>query len=693
MSGGRILESHVVGRWHAPDDGRALHDAVSGDEVARVSSAGVDMAAAVDHARGVGGPALRAMTFHERASLLKKLGQLLLSDEVKTQLYAESTRTGATAADSWIDIDGGAGVLLSYSSLARRELPNGRVALDGSPESLARDGSFLGAHILTPRHGVAVQINAFNFPVWGMLEKLAPALIAGLPTIVKPASPTAWLAESAARVIIESGILPEGSFQFIAGGIDGLFESLGGQDSVAFTGSATTAQLLRSHPAIIGGSVRFGAEADSLNSAILAPTAEPGSPEFELFVSQVVGEMTAKAGQKCTAIRRAFVPESHLDAAAEAIAAALGEVRVGDPADEAVTMGALASLAQRDEVGRSVEQLRTAADVVVDQCVFVGADPAIGAFMAPTLLRATDRFAPSVHTTEAFGPVSTLVPYASIGEAVSLVALGEGSLVASVYGNDAAEVTELVTGIAAHHGRVQVVDASVAATTTGHGSPLPQLVHGGPGRAGGSEEMGGLRGIVHHLQRTAVQGSPDKLTAITGVLMPGASTNEAKGHPFRLTFDDLEIGDSITTESRVVSLQDIDDFANSTGDHFYAHTDDEAAKRSPIFGGIVAHGYLVLSFAAGLFVWPGEGPVLANYGIDKLRFAKPTRPGDEIHVVLTCKNKTQLDGRGYGEVAWDTRVINQNGEVAAAYDVLTMVANKPGVNGAPEAADVSSGGK
>jgi oxepin-CoA hydrolase/3-oxo-5,6-dehydrosuberyl-CoA semialdehyde dehydrogenase len=666
------------------EEGIPLEDAATGEIVAEVSSAGVDMAAVVAHARSIGGPALRALTFHQRAGILRAVGKLLLEPGVKADLYALSHRTGATGKDSWIDIDGGAGVLLSYASKGRRELPNSHVAIDGPPEVLAADGSFLGAHIHTPRRGVAVQINAFNFPVWGLLEKFAPAFLAGVPTVAKPASQTSYLAEAMVRVVVESGLLPDGSLQLISGSTRDLLDHLDGQDSVGFTGSASTARLLRAHPNIVEKSVHFTAEADSLNSAVLTPSAAPRSPEFDLFVREVVTEMTTKAGQKCTAIRRAFVPTEHLDAATEALEQALARVVVGDPADTSTTMGALASRGQRDEVQAAIERLRGAADAVVDTCRFVGVDPARGAFMAPTLLRATDRFASEIHTTEAFGPVSTLVPYDSTTEVIDLVARGEGSLVASVYGADPGEVTEVVTGIAAHHGRVHVVDSTVAETSTGHGSPLPHLVHGGPGRAGGGEELGGMRGVFHHMQRTAVQGSPDMVSAITGEYMPGASTSETKGHPFRLTFDDLEIGDSITTPSRVISRQDIADFAESTGDRFYAHMDDEAAARSPIFDGLVAHGYLVVSFAAGLFVWPDEGPVLANYGIDKLRFATPTYPGDEIHVVLTCKRKTQLDGRGYGEVAWDTLVVNQNGEVAAAYDVLTMVANRPGVNGAPE---------
>lgn len=679
----QTLESYVKGGWQAPTGtGRPYFNAVTGAQIGTISSAGVDFAEVVAHGREVGGPVLRGLTIHERAALLKQVGLLLLSDEVKEPLYELSMMTGATRRDSWIDIDGGASVLLTYSSKARRELPNSNVVVEGPTEILSRDGSFLATHILTPRLGVAVQINAFNFPVWGMLEKLAPAFVAGVPSIVKPAGQTAFLTEAAVRIIIDSGLLPDGSLQLICGTVGDLFDHLSGQDSVAFTGSAATAHLLRNHPTIVANSVRFNTEADSLNAAILSSSAGPGTPEFDLFVAEVVNEMTTKAGQKCTAIRRALVPAQYLDAVGEAIVDSLGKVRVGDPADPDVTMGSLASMDQRSEVNRAIEVLSEATTPLLNSCEFVGVDPQAGAFVPPTLLVATDPAAPVLHATEAFGPVSTLMGYRSPGEAIDLVVLGQGSLVASVFSRDPDEVRELALGIAPHHGRLLVVDESMAKASTGHGSPLPHLVHGGPGRAGGGEEMGGIRGVHHHMQRTAVQGSPDMLTAVIGEWLPGASRRTDKGHPFTLYFEDLEIGDAVETETRTVTLEDIEDFAHSTGDNFYAHMDDEAAKANPIFDGRVAHGYLVLSLAAGLFVWPDVGPVLANYGIDKLRFATPTYPGDEIRVNLTCKRKTLLAGRGYGEVAWDAEVINQKGEVAAAYDVLTLVANRPGINGA-----------
>lgn len=683
MDAPRPLDSFIEDQWIAGSGtDTPLLDATTGTPVATLVSGGIDFGATVKHGRDVGNAELAALTFHERATILRNIGKFLLSDDVKAALYETSYSTGATASDSWIDIDGGAGVLLTYASKARKELPNGTVALDGPPEILARDGSFAAVHALTSRRGVEVQINAYNFPVWGMLEKFAPAFLAGVPSIVKPAPQTAFLAHAAVKAMADAGLLPAGALQLVCADPGDLLDHLDGQDSVAFTGSAATAQLLRSHVGLAERSVHFTAELDSLNAAILAESAAPGTPEFDLFIAEIVNEITAKAGQKCTAIRRALVPAGFVDQAADALRQALSEVVVGDPRQDGVTMGALVTTEQRDSVAGAIAELQQAATAVVNSCEFVGADPSVGAFLAPTVLKATDTEAEVLHSVEAFGPVTTLFGYADHHDAISLAAAGKGSLVASVFSADPGEATELTLGIAAHHGRVLVVDESVAKTSTGHGSPLPQLTHGGPGRAGGGQELGGMRSVFNHMQRTAIQGSPTMLSAITGEYVAGTPTSEEKGHPFRLNFDDLEIGDSFTSESRSVSRDDIEAFAESTGDTFYAHMDEEAAKRSPIFGGIVAHGYLVLSYAAGLFVSPEEGPVLANYGIDRLRFATPTRPGDEIHVILTCKRKTQLDGRGYGEVAWDTQVINQNGEVAAAYDVLTMVANRPGVNGA-----------
>jgi len=665
------VESYVAGRWHAADGGATVVHAVTGVEVATVSAAGINFEEMTSYARSVGGPALREMTFHERAAMLRALGKHLLANT--DHLYELSTATGATRADSWIDIEGGAGVLMSYSGQARRELPNAKVWVDGNTEVLSRDGSFLGTHIITSRRGVAVHINAFNFPCWGMLEKLAPTLLAGMPAIVKPASQTAFLTEAMVRDIVDSGLVPEGAIQLISGSAGDLLDHLSGQDAVAFTGSAATARLLRVHPNIVENSVPFNVEADSLNAAILGQSAGPGTAEFDLFTSEVVKEMTSKAGQKCTAIRRVMVPKAMVNDVEQALVDKLGQVRVGDPDNKDTAMGPLVSMAQRNEVRRSIDALAASGEVVVDACEFHDVDAELGAFVAPTLLRANDSRAGAVHEVEAFGPVATIIGYNGADDAVELAALGKGSLVASVFTPDTSEAAELTLGIAAHHGRVHVVDERCGETSTGHGSPLPQLVHGGPGRAGGGEELGGMRSVMHYMARTAVQGSPDMLTAITGRWVNGSNRNDA-GHPFKLYFDDLKIGDSLETPSRVITLEDIEQFADLTGDKFYAHMDDEAAKASPIFNGRVAHGYLVIAAAAGLFVWPDPGPVLANYGLDNLRFATPTYPGAELRVYLTCKEKSLRAGAGYGEVRWDTQVMNQDDELVAAYDVLTMVA-------------------
>jgi oxepin-CoA hydrolase/3-oxo-5,6-dehydrosuberyl-CoA semialdehyde dehydrogenase len=670
----RAVESYVRGRWLGAAGGVTINHAVTGEPIATISSAGVDFAAAAEYGRAVGGPALRELTFHDRAGMLRALGKHLLADTAA--LYELSTATGATRTDSWVDIEGGAGVLMAYSGVGRREMPNAKVIVDGEPVSLSRDGSFLGAHIIGPRPGVAVHINAFNFPCWGMLEKLAPTFLAGMPMIVKPGSQTAYLTELMVRSIIDSGILPEGSLQLISGSAGDLLDHLGPQDAVAFTGSADTARRLRTHPTIIENSVRFNAEADSLNAAILGESAVPGSAEFDLFIAEVVKEMTTKAGQKCTAIRRVIVPSNVAADVEDALTARLAGVRVGDPAHPDTDMGALASLDQRDEVRRSVAALRGAADVILDTCEFHDIDVDRGAFLAPTLLRASDNRAEAVHSIEAFGPVTTIVSYDGAAEAIELAALGKGSLVASVFTPDDSEAAALALGIAAYHGRVHVVDEACGATTTGHGSPMPQLVHGGPGRAGGGEELGGVRSVHHYMQRTAIQGSPDKITAITGRWTNGSRRTD-NGHPFTLHFEDLQIGDAITTESRTITIEDIEAFAELTGDFFYAHMDEEAAKASPIFNGRVAHGYLVLSIAAGLFVWAPPGPVLANTGLDNLRFAAPSYPGDELIVHLTAKEKSLRAGSGYGEVRWDAQVVNQRGETAATYELLTMVASRP----------------
>jgi oxepin-CoA hydrolase/3-oxo-5,6-dehydrosuberyl-CoA semialdehyde dehydrogenase len=664
-------------RWIEGDgNGKPLASAVSGEAIATITSEGLDFRGMLDHARNVGGPKLRRMTFHERGDMLKELGKFLTGQ--KQEFYALSTETGATRADSWIDIDGGISTLFVFSSKARREMPNDHVYLDGPPEILSRNGTFIGQHIYTPKLGAAIHINAFNFPVWGMLEKLAPTLAAGVPAIVKPASSTAYLTELVVRRIIESGILPAGSLQLICGGVGDLFDHLNCQDTIAFTGSKKTAEKLQQHPRVISESVAFTAETDSLNASILGPDAVPGTPEFDLYIKEVVREMTSKAGQKCTAIRRVIAPASIATDLVRALSTALGEVRVGNPASKEVGMGALASHGQRDEVRERVGDLAAEAEVVFggsDDFEVVEADVRKGAFFMPTLLHCDKPFASAaVHAVEAFGPVSTVLPYDSLNEAIELARMGEGSLAGSIITNDDEIARELVLGTTAFHGRMVVINRHCADESTGHGSPLPHLVHGGPGRAGGGEEMGGVRGIKHYMQRTAIQGSPETLSVIGHRWTRGAVEKDPGVHPFRKTFEQLELGDTFKSELREVTLDDIDHFAEFTGDTFYAHTDEEAAARNPFFERRVAHGYLIVSFAAGLFVDPDFGPVLANYGVDNLRFLTPLNYNDSMRVRLTCKQKTLRGSSGYGEVRWDAEVTNQDDEIVAQYDVLTMVA-------------------
>ncbi|HEY8340362.1 MAG TPA: phenylacetic acid degradation bifunctional protein PaaZ [Egibacteraceae bacterium] len=681
----RTLRSYVEGRWHEPTDaGVPLHDAVTGEEVARVSSAGVDVAAALDYGRRVGGPALRELTFHQRAMLLKALASHLR--EHRDELYALSSSTGATRFDAKFDVDGGIGVLFSYGSRGRRELPNARVYVEGAVEQLGKGGTFVGQHVAVPLRGVAVQINAFNFPVWGPLEKLAPAFLAGVPSLIKPASQTAYLTERLVQLIVDSQILPEGSVQLLCGSVGDLFDHLTEQDLVAFTGSASTAQRLRTHPTVVSRAVRFNAEADSLNCSILGPDVTPGSREFDLYVTQLVTEMTVKAGQKCTAIRRALVPAELLDDVQAAVVARLEQVTVGNPANPDVRMGALASLEQREEVRRNLKALGEAARIVFgdpDRVDVVDADPERGAFLPPILLRADDPELPQPHEVEAFGPVSTLLGYTSLEHAIDLAARGRGSLVGSVVTGDPEVAREVVLGVAPWHGRMLVLDADDADESTGHGSPLPVLIHGGPGRAGGGEEMGGIRGVLHHMQRVAVQASPAVLAEVTGRWVPGAPRREDV-HPFRKPLEDLRVGDSVVAGPRTVTLEDVEHFADFTGDRFYAHMDEAAAAANPFFDGRVAHGYMVVSFAAGLFVDPDPGPVLANYGLENLRFLTPTYPGDELTVTLTCKQITPREDADYGEVRWDADVTNQRGESVAKYDVLTLVAKRAALQAAEQ---------
>ncbi|WP_316575066.1 phenylacetic acid degradation bifunctional protein PaaZ [Nocardia canadensis] len=672
----RLLQSYVTGSWYsAPDEGSPVHSAVDGSEIARISSTGLDYAGAVDYGRSVGGPALAALTFHQRAAGLKELGQALMAG--KREFYELSRATGATDRDSGIDIDGGIGTLLSYASRAKRELPNDTVVLDGAAERLGRTGTFLGQHLYTSRRGVAVQINAFNFPVWGFLEKLAPAFLAGLPTIVKPAGQTAYLTELVFRRIIESGLLPEGSVQLVCGSGQPLLDQLGGQDSILFTGSADTAGVLRTHEAVVANGVRFSAETDSLNASILGTDVTANSAEFDLFVKQLVTEMTAKAGQKCTAIRRAFVPNSLVEDVIAATKARLDRVVTGPDATEGILMGALVSVEQREEVLQAVRGLAKSCEIVHGSTE-PPAGP--GAYLPPILLRCNDNAADEPHDIEPFGPVATVIGYTDISDVVALAARGQGSLVASVVTGETTLAREIVLGLAPYHGRVLVLDTVDAKESTGHGSPLPVLVHGGPGRAGGGEELGGIRAVLHHMQRTAVQGSPEVLTAVGNRWVAGAAQVSDGVHPFRKDIGELRLGDTIVGGPRRVTPDDIAHFAEFTGDTFYAHTDPRAAADNPLFGGIVAHGYLVVSLAAGLFVDPAPGPVLANFGVDNLRFLTPVKADDELTVTLTAKQITPRSGADYGEVRWDSVITNQNGEAVAAYDVLTLVSKPKGDN-------------
>lgn len=684
------VPSFIMDAWWTPDAGSSasavpVRDASTGEILAKVSTDGLDLAAVVDYGRTTGQAELGKLTFHQRALKLKELAQYLHAR--REHFYTFSAQTGATKVDSMIDIDGGIGVLFTFGSKGRRELPNSQVVVDGPMEVLSKDGSFAGEHIYTRIPGVAVQINAFNFPVWGMLEKFAPAFIAGVPTIVKPATPTGYVAAAVVKAIVESNILPKGSLQLVSGSVRGLLDVLDYRDLVAFTGSASTALSLKSHPNVVQGGVRFTSETDSLNAAILGPDAVEGTPEFDAFVKSVVTEMTAKAGQKCTAIRRAIVPQELVPAVSAAIGKRIAErVVLGDPRADGVTMGALASVEQLNDVRAAVQSMLDAGGELaygtLDSPSVTSADGTTGvveggAFMAPVLLNWQDPEAEEVHSLEAFGPVSSVIGYKDIADAVRLAARGSGSLVASVCTNDPDVARELVTGIAAHHGRVLMLNREDARSSTGHGSPVPHLVHGGPGRAGGGEELGGIRSVMHHMQRTAIQGSPNMLTAVTGVWHTGADRNftvETEGtHPFRKSLETLRIGDAVRSDLRQVTLEDITAFANSTGDTFYAHTNREAAEANPFFPGIVAHGYLLLAWGAGLFVEPAPGPVLANYGLENCRFTTPVAAGDSIRVTLTAKKITPRETDEYGEVAWDAVLTNQNDEIVATYDVLTLV--------------------
>ena len=677
-----VLQSFIAGRWIGQQAAQALHSAINGQEVAFAHAESLDFAEALQYGRTTGLNGMLAMDFQQRAAALRALAKYL--GERKEELYAISAHTGATRIDSWVDIEGGTGTLFAYAGMAASELPSGNLIHEGPVASLGKKNTFAGTHILVPRGGVAVHINAFNFPVWGLLEKFAPTFLAGMPCIGKPATATSYLTEALVRMIDQSGILPKGALQLVIGSTGDLLDRLDVADVVTFTGSADTAAKLRVNANLVRNSIPFNAEADSLNCAILADDVTPDDEEFDLFVKEVVREMTVKAGQKCTAIRRAIVPSKHLDAVAEKIKARLSKVVVGDPSIEGVKMGALASKSQQTDVAERVAMLRQSTELVCGGDAafnWVGEGVAHGAFFQPTLLlcqkpMSTD----SVHDIEAFGPVSTLMPYDSMEEAMALAKRGKGSLVGSLITKSPVLAAQVVPRLAANHGRLHVLDRESAGESTGHGSPLPSLKHGGPGRAGGGEELGGIRAVTHMMQRAAVQGSPTMLTAITREYARGAKVIETGTHPFKHYFEELQIGESLLTASKVIGEADVKAFGELTGDMFYMHFDDEAAKASA-FGKRIAHGYLVLSDAAGLFVVAEPGPVLANYGLDTLRFVKPVGLGDSIQVRLTCKrkidrNKKDANGQGQGVVAWDVEVTNQDKELVASYDILTLVAKR-----------------
>ena len=673
------LRNYAEGQWvEGTGKSATLFHAVTGEPVALASSGGVDFKGMTEYARTVGGPALRRLTFHERAALLKAMAKHLM--ERKESFYALSAATGATKGDSWVDIEGGIGTFFAYSSRGRREFPNETYHVEGPAESLSKGGTFVGRHICVPLEGVAIHINAFNFPCWGMLEKMAPALLAGVPCIVKPATATSYLTELMFREMVASRILPEGAIQLICGSAGDLLSHVTEQDAVAFTGSAATGQMLKESRAIVQHSVRFNLEADSLNCSILGPDAAPGTEEFDLFIKEVAREMTTKAGQRCTAIRRTIVPAGMEADVVKALRVRLEKTTIGDPAVDGVRMGPLASAAQVRDVGAAAARIAEAGELVFGGGDFavVGADRSKGAFFGPMLMVCDAPFARSApHDIEAFGPVNTVMPYRGLDEAIELAKRGRGSLCGSLFTADAAVARAVVLGVAPYHGRLMVLDRTSAKESTGHGSPLPNLVHGGPGRAGGGEEMGGGRGVLHYMQRTAVQGSPSMLTAITREWSAGAAQHTSAVHPFRRTFDELSIGDTLLTGSRTITLVDIEAFAKLSGDTFYAHMSDEDARSHGVFTGRVAHGYFIVSAAAGLFVHPDLGPVLANYGLEKLRFTKPVYPGDSIHVRLTVKQKTAKDtpegGIPQGVVEWDVEVRNQLDEPVALYSILTLV--------------------
>lgn len=672
------FKNYALGEWVAgSDDGQTLFNAINGDAIGSASSSGLDFGDMFAYARE-NGYQLRNMTFHERGRMLKALALYLNSK--KEDFYKTSWATGATRIDSWIDIEGGIGNLFAYSSL-RRQFPNETFYVDGDLVGLSKTGSFIGHHIAVPKEGVAVHINAFNFPVWGMLEKIAVNLLAGVPAIVKPATITSYLTEHVVREIVASGILPKGALQLICGSARGILDHVESQDVVTFTGSASTGRMLKSHPRLVEKSVPFNMEADSLNACILGQDAAPGTEEFDLFIKEVRKEMTVKAGQKCTAIRRIMVPENMMEDVQIAIGQALSKTTIGDPQIEGVRMGALAGKEQVAEVSSKVTELLKSSELVygsLDQFDVVGSDQTKGAFLSPMLLRNNAPFENlDSHNIEAFGPVSTIMPYSNIGDAIALSKLGKGSLVCSFVSNDRKAVRDFTIGAASHHGRIHILNRESGKESTGHGSPMPMLVHGGPGRAGGGEEMGGKRGVAHYMQRTAIQGSPSMITAITNQYQYGGEQVESEPHVFRKHFEDLVVGDTVTTHKHTVTESDITNFANVSGDNFYAHM-DATSLEGTIFEQRVAHGYFVLSKAAGLFVDPKKGPVLLNYGIEEARFTKPVYPGMTIGVRLTVKEKVDQEKRNEDDIAkgivkFLVDVYDETGETVAIATILTMV--------------------
>ncbi len=673
------IPNYIMGKWvEHSGDGIAQYNAITGEQISTVGSEGLDFAAMADYARKVGNPALRKMTFHERGQMIKALALYLL--DLKKKYYAVSAMTGATKTDSWIDIEGGIGNLFAYASL-RRKFPNQPFYVDGETAPLSKEGTFIGHHIMVPKRGVAIHLNAFNFPIWGMLEKIAVNFLAGMPAIVKPAEQTSYLTQVMVEDIIASGILPAGALQLVCGSGIGILDPVMSQDIVTFTGSASTGAFLKCLPSIINNAVPFNMEADSLNCSILGPDAVPGTEEFDLFIKEVRKEMTVKSGQKCTAIRRIIVPENLVEAVQTALSKQLSTTTLGDPAVEGVRMGPLATREQVEEVRAKVKELSTEGQIVygsLDNFEVIGGDKDKGAFMAPILMVNNSPFQHlKVHNIEAFGPVSTIMPYKNMDEAIELAQMGKGSLVTSIATFDDKIATEFVLGAATHHGRILVLNRESAKESTGHGSPMPLLTHGGPGRAGGGEEMGGMRGVMHYLQRTSIQGSPTTLTAITQVHQYGAKYIEDDVHPFRKHFEDLRISETWITHKHTVSESDIHNFANVSGDNFYAHM-DVTSLEGTIFEKRVAHGYFVLAKAAGLFVEPRKGPVMLNYGLDECRFVKPVYPGMTIGVRLTVKEKVDQEKKSAEDIAkgivkWLVDIYDETGETVALATILTMV--------------------